>query len=633
MRLVVWVYDPNWQKIGYVPLVKSVSVTRVMDGAGSIAIEGLATDENSLEMLDNERRVSLHVEEPAGASFVMREIGRGIIRNVKIGATSSGYTLSLDGVDELDELRRIETLFNRTYEDARVEDICADLAGLAGWGVESEFSIRDLYSDARFDGVTVLKALRVLAEKQDFHMRLGATPGVVQIGQFGQVIDLQLINPETLPMEAYQNKNIAFIESLSINEDTEDVCNRLYVFGAGDGVDASLTLRHSTRTNPYEIKWRYGPDNRKLYYIEDEDSIVRYGLIEKTVKFNDIAPLANNVHSIRRASNVLYDAAKGYLRKHAYQLLSFSMAVKKCEKTVRPGDVVRVVYKGVVEKDGVPWSWKSFDADMWVIKVTESAGTEGKTVRLEVANIDRKRKSAAETIVSAMEQASVRALNPQPSFNLATYGPYRKEMDTSHSVTVPLVISDATYQLDLCRLRIKTTPFRATASGAASTTIPVVSSEGGGNHRHKMFEYSGTLAPTYTTHQFAAFDSDGVADTGFFKVDLPAEDAVAMYTGSATDHTHDVNIPAHSHDLVYGIYDDTLYPGLLKITVDGQVVVENLGSSTEALDVEFDITEIINGGTLRSTHQIVITCTEEGSQGVVEVEVELYSMILPIKLG
>lgn len=628
MRLVAWVYDPNWQKIGYVPEVKSASVTRVMDGAGGISIEGFATDENSLELLDNERRVSLHVEEPDGASFEMREIGRGIIRKVKIGATSSGYTLSLDGVDAFDELKRINTLFNRTYEDATVEEVYTSLAGLAGWGINIEPKLSKDLITARYDGSSILKALQTTAEEQGFHLRLGIAPGVVEVGHFGQQIPLVITNAESLPVEAYQNEGIAFIDGLTIEEDSEPVANRIYVLGAGQNVDAALTLEHSTRTNPYPVKRRRGPDNRWIYYIEDEDSITRYGLIERVVTFKEIAPIANNKFAMRRAANSLYDAAKTWLRQHAWQYISFSMGLKKCEYTIRPGDRVRVIYRGVIDRDGVPYSWKSFDAVRWVVKVTESIGTEGKTVRLEVANIDKHKQDAARIVVGTLEQISVSGIKAQPSFNRASYGPYRKEIDTTHRVEIPLTISDATHQLVLCRLRVNTTPFRATAAGAAAAEIPTVTSQNNGQHSHEIFFHtSDTPAGGTTTRQYAA--SDG--GIGFINVNLPTVTGGTMWTAAeTTGHTHDVEIPAHSHDLVYGINDDTLYPGLVKITVDGRVVVENLGSDTEGIEVEYDITEILNAG-LQGTHRIVIECAE--GQGVVEVEAELWEMILPIKLG
>ncbi len=627
MRLIVKVYDAQGQMIGIVPHVKSASITRILDGAGSISIEAFATDERALDLLTNERRVRIYVEE---REETLREIGRGIIRNLKTSIGSGGFNLSIDGVDSLDELKRLNTLFNLAFEDEDVETVAKRLAGLAKWDAAVEYQAGNLLVDARFDGSSALKALQVLIETQDLHLRLGSAAGIVEVGRFGQEIPLRIINVETLPHEAYSNTNIAFIESISITEDTEAVANRIFVLGAGQNVDAALTLQHSSRISPYKIKWKYGPDNRKVWYIEDEDSIAKYGVIERVVSFKEIAPLANNVFSVKRASNMLYDCAKTWLRKNAYQINSFSVALKKCEQTLRPGDVVRMTFKGVVYKGDAPFTYREFNhAPFWVTKVTESVGTEGKSVRVELANIDRHPDSAARMIIGTLESISVQGVKSQPSFNQAVYGPYQKEIDSTHDVTVPLTISDATYELDLCRLRIKTTPFRATAIGAASTEIPVVTSEGGGTHRHKMFEYSGTLAPTYTPHQFAAFSSSGVGDTGFFKVDLPAQNAAAMYTASADDHSHDVTIPAHSHDLDYGIHDDTLFPGLLKITVDGVVIAENLGSSTEAIEQEFDITEIINNGTLRATHNILIECGETDSQGMVEVEFELFTTILP----
>src|SRR5687768_6072075 len=101
MRLIVDVYNAQGQKIGVVPYAKSVSITRILDGAGSIGIETNLTDERALELLTNGRRVRIYVEEREES---LREIGSGIIRSIKTSATNGGYTLSIDGVDSLDEL-------------------------------------------------------------------------------------------------------------------------------------------------------------------------------------------------------------------------------------------------------------------------------------------------------------------------------------------------------------------------------------------------------------------------------------------------------------------------------------------------------------------------------------------------
>lgn len=630
MRLIVKVYDAQGIQIGIVPYVKSASITRVLDGCGSIGIEGFASDERTLELFQNERRVRVEVEEQGS---YLREIGRGIIRKLKTGLASGGYTFSVDGPDALDELKRISTLFNRAYEYQPLEDICADLVSLAGWDAEVTVPNNADYVSARFDGSSVLKALQTLVSSQGYHLRLGEEPGIVEVGAFGEVLDLRLLNAETLPAEAYQNPKIAFIESISITEDTEAVYNRAFVFGAGQNIDAMLTLEKSGRSNPYEIKTMVGPDGRTLWYIEDEDSIAEMGPIERVVTYPDIAPLANNDTAERRAANMLYDAAKVGLRRNCRALKSYSISLKKCEQTIRAGDKVRVVYKGIVEKDGVPFTFQNIDDEFWVLKVTESVG-DGKSVRLEVSNVDQPEGTAARIVVGTLEKIEVRGISAQPSFVRSTQGPYQEAMDADHAVSVPITFGNATFRLERCVLRIKTRAFRATAAGAAAAEIPVVTSDVSGQHSHAMLFFSSPTPATGTSiKQYSGYEG---TPGNFTALNLDTNDNVTLYTDPETvGHTHDVTIPPHSHDLVYGIYDDDQLPFGIKIMIHGNLVADGLGglvaTDATAIEGEYDITDILNGAGLRQTHRVEITCT--GGQGTVEVEHESYELISPIKLS
>ncbi len=628
MQIVVDVYSPSGVKLDRIYNIKSASISRLLDGAGSIGIEAFASDERAVERLQNEARVRILAEDIHG---VLREVGRGIVRKVKVDIAAGGYSLSLDGPDELDELKRINTLINRAFTLARVEDVTTTLAGLANWSAEVDSAIANNIIEGRFDGASVLGSLQKLVEQQGYHLRAGTSAGVVEIGHFGTDIGLSLINAETLPPEAYTNSSLAFIESINITEDTEAVANRIFVFGAGQNIDAALTLALSTRNTPYVIKQKFGPDNRILYYLEDETSIGLYGVIEKVLTFKEISPLANNTASITTAANMLYDAAVAWLLRNSIKIFSYSTAIKKCEKTVRAGDKVRLVYKGVIEQDGEPYTFRSINQLMWVIKVTESLGGEGQSVRLEVSNVDQQEASAARAVVSAMEQITVQGIKVQPTYNLRGHGPYIEAMDADHDVTVPLTIDDATHTLEFCRLRIKSRAFRATTS-AASAGGGVSTSSGSTDtaHTHEVFPWgSDTPSGVFTNKQYTAFPEGGGATVGVNLFTQTSDDFITSTT--SLPHTHTITLPDHEHELTYGIHDDDQLPGLITITVNGEVVATGLGTTSEAIEQEFDITDILNDGTLRQTHTVTISC-EEG-QGTVEVDFTIFEQILPFKMG
>ena len=325
MKVRVDVYDPSGQKVGEGPIFSAtrVSVTRLLDGAGSVSIDVPAHDRRAAALLVAEARVRIYVEEMGRG---LREAGRGIIRKTGYGAAPDGWVMTASGPDMLDELKRRSTNINRVYVNEPVSAIVEDLISLVpGWSVECDIETR--YS-GRFDAVSVLKALQALVEKFGLHLRqkLDVEGNVLQIGAFGEDAGLRLVNPERIPREFYGNEQVAALQNFKDMGSSEAVANRLFGLGAGQNVDAALTLARATRTDP-PVQSRV-VNGRTVYYLENADSIAQYGVIEKDGQFKDVAPLENAESFEEFAANALHDVMTAWLARYAWEHHSYSCTAR-----------------------------------------------------------------------------------------------------------------------------------------------------------------------------------------------------------------------------------------------------------------------------------------------------------------
>jgi len=665
MRLWAEITDAAGTRLGAGPVwsIEGATVTRMLDGAGSISFTTPGTEKRAIDLLQNERRAILYNRmptAPASGAAQNRELSRGILRNVKMSGRASGFTLSVDGPDLLDELKRENTLLGRIYQNETVANIASSLAGLAGWTANVDAAIASDTLGVRYDGQSVLKALQNLCDLKGYHLRWGGGKQI-DIAPLGAVCGVRLVNATYASPEIYDNDDIMLIQSISIKRSSEQLFNWILPVGGGEG-DSALTLEYSTRTSPYTIQTT-SVGGRTLYYIADASSAGAYGTIKKVGRFKQISPVSNNDADLQVAANALYDAAAVYMERHKSPQVTYTVSVKKAQKTIRPGDKIRLIYKGFITNEyNEIVDYIDEDGEFWVLKVTERHGVTGMTMSLDISNVDQHERDTAEVLVGALEAIEIRELRVQPYPALGTPAVYRREIDSTHDADVPIDITNNVLYLQQCRVRLFTRPFRATAkavsSGGGSTQtsagggggaftsaggggVATSSGIGGANHQHVIASYQSTSTPTGDMRRFQVNTSSGVMD-----VWLNASSAQSIlssgvsadhqHTISLPDHTHGVSIPSHSHsvtipahthDLDYGINDDSAYPDTVRLAVNGVDVTAALGGPwgvgggeiNEVVDIT---TYLVNAaGGLRQRHTVTISCDD--GQGEVEVTVEL----------
>ena len=259
--------------------------------------------------------------------------------------------------------------------------------------------------------------------------------------------------------------------------------------------------------------------------------------------------------------------------------------------------------------------------DYYVLSVNEAVNLDGTDAQLEISNIDRLEKSEGELLFDSLEQMEIRALKPNITQGPPTAYVYNREVAPGFPAKVPIEFTDATLEVQRVRLRIVTTPFRATSSGAAS----------GGSHRHRVSFYTGTqqvATPIFCLHSFAANDAGSGAPAQAFV----GQGASDLWTFDAAD--------PHTHAVQYGISDDSQYPIDISFHFQGNDVTNLLFGSATLAPGGGAINEVANSGELARLlseasggllqyHQIEIRCAS--GRGRIEATIERYESTQSIK--
>lgn len=634
MRIWLDVYDTSGNRLGDGPVfaVKSASIKRALDGAGSWRANCVATDARALSLLAVGRVVRLWGEGPSG----MRLLGEGLIAKWRLTEDPTSVGLVLDGPDLLEEVKRKNTLLGRIYNQQTVQAVSDDLISLApGWSVSVDAAIAADVIDARFDGVNVLKAFIEIAERYGFHVRaaLGSSR-LLEVGDFGAASGLRVHKIETISSEALANPQLLMVQRIVQDKllESNNYFNTLIPLGAGEGT-AALTLEQSTRSSPYPVQSVTGPDGTTLYYIstttypagsyttflDDPGAAVRVG------QFKELAPLSNSETDIRNAANALYDAAATDLARSSVAQEQYNLTVKNAKVALAPGDTVYIDYRAQVQVNQVDVTYLDVRGDYVVLGVTEQIGLDGSDVTLEVSNVARYERDEAELVFNAVQKMDMRNLKPNITPGPPSPYVYQREIAPKYPARVPIEISDATVELLRVRLRIVTGPFRSVTSVAASTP-----------HTHTWASVP-SLPPStsgWANRIFSISDGNGIY---FFQAlsDHPLPGATVQLLALNEN-------PPHTHVLTFGApSDDTQTPSTITAWFAGNNVTNTLfgtpalAPSGGAINALADAGALANllinaAGGLRQRHELEFRCS--GGRGRVEVTVELYQTTQAIKV-
>lgn len=411
MSYRVWaeVFNSDGVRLGVIPDIEAVKVTRILDGAGSVSLTLPGMSERALTLLTYEARVRVYLEQ----NNAVREVGRGIVRKPVTTDTPGGTTLTVDCPDELCELKDISVLLGRSYGDdapVSLESVVSSLVGLVdGWSASVEAGVSENLVSLRVDGVSILKALQELAENNGLHLRQSIGSKTLEFGAFGTDTGIYLRNVAHGNIRLQDNDNLAIVENLQITGTSEGLVNRIYPVGAGQGL-AAINLENSTRTAPYTIQSVTGPDGRTLRYIETGERPVR-----EEVRRYKITPIANSAAAKEVADDALYDAAAADLARSSVVQETYRVVLAKVRRTIRAGDTVRLVFKGIVQQKGGAYVYRNVDDTFTVLEVDEDFSPGGVKTSLVISNVDRMMMSIEKQVITAINDVK------QSKFEVVTF--------------------------------------------------------------------------------------------------------------------------------------------------------------------------------------------------------------------
>ena len=388
------VFDANDTSLGMVGLMQA-SLTRALDGAGQISLSPMTGDDAANELLQMWRKAAMYYQHPVKGKTL---IGSGFLLQKTFADSAGAPMTAWSGMDEMEELRRGNTLRGLTYDDETIEDVIGDLlTNVAGWGVKAEAGLGN--TSRRFDGASILEAVRATVTGAGHHMRLNGD-GRLEIGSFGADSGLRITNLRLPAVEALLHEHIALIERLQLIEDGYEIINWVEpVWGNGDAV---LTLKRSTRTSPYTIQTMAGPNGKTIYYLTDADSIAAYGEVRTVARMTDAPYIAADSTALINAANVLYDWAAARLARISVPHKSYSVGGVKLDVNLKPGDMIRLVYKGWVWNKNARVKFVEIDDDFWIISVTENYDEAGRHWGLEISNVDEAAASGNDVLAEAI---------------------------------------------------------------------------------------------------------------------------------------------------------------------------------------------------------------------------------------
>lgn len=615
-QLHVDVFDASGNKVGTGPLLTATqfSITRELDGVGSFNLNFPASDYQVVSELVNERRIEVYTFSPLRDERVL--IGSGIARNLSFQKNAGGETLVVSGPDRLDELKRVNTWIKWEQSLTTIATIFEQLVALdANWTASLTGFAGTNDQNIRLDGLSALAGLQELTKRTGIHFRLSTDGGrTIEGGAFGDDSGVTLTSaPSQIFYEMNTRENTGLFESITLQFQSEEVVNTIVPLGPGD-FEAALNLAYSTRTSPYTIT-SFVANGITLYKLTDAASVTLYGAIEKMLE-TGVSAISNSEQDLINAANASYDLAATFLQRYSVKQEVFSVTVRNLGTSLKPGQKVRVVYGGFAyDKEGNPAKWLDINDDYWVLQVTERFDLSGRVQDLQLSNVDIPMRNGARIVIGELERIKIGNVIVKPYLSKDTISFPPESIDSTNEVVLPFAFGAYTRNINQVILRVWTRPFRVNVTGAAA----------GGDHVHRVFRYQGVDPGAgirdLMQHRIAPGTTYGSS-------------IIERNTSSTSDiYTYDAS-GDHTHDMVYGIFDDTETPTDIEFYVDqgsGGTPISGGPYATlgEELELEIDITSEFSQTSFAGQHYITVAC--DSGQGLIIAQIEIRETISSIK--
>ena len=542
MNYWIDIEDSNGNKFGAGALttVMDWESTSSMDEVGKFSFSIPASDPRS-SIIQPKRIVRCYTR----VLQSIEEIGSGVIDKITpVTDEFSNTILKVEGSDLLRELtyRSVGFLELKDSEGNGVTNPISQIMGFApsGWSIDTSVGTGEPASNvyASFAGETVLNALKKVAESKGEHFRLQKGRKIAWLGKNLQSSNIRAVQGGN-PIDIEGNDNVCIVQELQEEQDTYNVCTRLYPFGSGIG-DARLTLASTTRTVP--AGFILDKVNNCIINTKAEAT---YGRIDNYISFKEIAPISNTDLDLENASNSLFDQSLVYLLRHSEAEKFYKIKVLKLNKLLNVGEKIRVVFNENV--DGYPAF--SIDEELYILETTNLINNSGiRTSEISVATIDRFPEDESTLLLSQLTTASVFESHPQLNAN-AYVVPYRESMDNSKPAQIDFWLGNEVLNVNQVSLKFKIDPLRSTVKSVAGNSTTSSSGGGGGG--------------TSSSGGGSTTTSAGSLGSHYHSITAPFYVNYTYYTDSSNQyHTHQVSVPNHSHTFSMGTHSHSVTPSI-----------------------------------------------------------------------
>ena len=525
MRFWIDIENSAGTRQGSGPITTALSwlSTRRLDMAGEFSFEMPATD--SRASLVTARMVARCKMIIAG---LVVEVGAGIVDSISTRIGDDGQPmLSVSGPDLLAELRRvvlddgritgygIPPSFNEvddapydilyTWANAKLASAwsLADEAGSAIWS-GSPVTATNVY--AKFMHESVLAGLIVIAEATEEHFRLGSGRTVEWINTWN-ASGYRAVYGAISPLAVESRSEIATIASFERVQDSQDIVNRIFIFGSGEGAGRLDLQAVDEWPDGTALGGGAGPFYRTinsiLYYfakatttsaldfsincLMDNASDTTYGPNEMALTFKNVTPISNTAADVTAAANQLLRSGWRWLKSRAYPQDFYRLSLTGVQAILKPGMTIPVTARRWV--DGA--SILAIDTTLNILEATVEVGVDGlRTTGMVVSTTQRHPEDDASVIVERMAEAVVSQAHQQTGPNSYTEN-HVAVMDDTNQSDFYFWLGEDIAQISQILLRFRVDPLRSTVrnvagsstgSGAASTSNSGSASPGTGNN-------------------------------------------------------------------------------------------------------------------------------------------------------
>lgn len=163
------------------------------------------------------------------------------------------------------------------------------------------------------------------------------------------------------------------------------------------------------------------------YYLEDAESVAKYGLRDRVLNVKDILPLGLSLTALAQASATLYSVAVTYLQRHkdpqvAYEVECVGLRhMRNGTPYFRVGDKLTLDYVGTyTDDDGTLREDMRVRQDLYIMAATRSYGPAGESIwKLTVSTIARALPNDGDLVAAMLTEIGVAKISPLGFFTFA----------------------------------------------------------------------------------------------------------------------------------------------------------------------------------------------------------------------